>query len=133
MSWPVPISAAALPAWRRLADVLDEVGPVACQGIHADLWTSEDPDEREGATYRCVGCPALDACGAFADLARERFGVWAGKDKTKGPAQRQPSHRHWSNRHDRARERQTLSRGSSPTATGYQISRSWTPPAPGSR
>ncbi|MGI8590800.1 MAG: WhiB family transcriptional regulator [Nakamurella sp.] len=83
MSWTVPIRPAVLPSWRALHEALDEVGPVACRGADADLWTSERADERESASHRCAGCPVIGACGNYATVAREKFGTWAGIDRTK--------------------------------------------------
>jgi hypothetical protein len=53
-----------------------------CQGPHCDRWTSDDPDEREWAAHMCRMCPLLRECGEAADETKERFGVWAGRDRT---------------------------------------------------
>ncbi len=45
-------------------------------------WTSEDGAERAQAAQLCHGCAITAACRAAADAHRERFGVWAGKDRT---------------------------------------------------
>ena len=48
----------------------------------SDLWTSEDADERAQAARWCHGCPISDACSDAANETGERFGVWAGFDRT---------------------------------------------------
>jgi len=45
-------------------------------------WTSDDRDERALAARLCRPCPILTECGAAADSTKERFGVWAGVDRT---------------------------------------------------
>ena len=48
----------------------------------ADLWLSEDPDDRALAARWCRGCLVLDACHNAAEEGAEQFGVWAGIDRT---------------------------------------------------
>lgn len=48
----------------------------------AELWVSDDPGDRSIAAYWCEGCPVFDYCEAAADENNERFGVWAGRDRT---------------------------------------------------
>jgi len=51
---------------------------------------STDPDGfyhdlrvvRALAVPLCRDCPVLTACGAYADAAGERFGVWGGRDRS---------------------------------------------------
>lgn len=86
MSATVPIRSAALPAWKALQTALEDAGPTPCRGPDADLWTSERADEREAAAYRCAGCPVIVPCAAYSAAARERFGTWAGVDRTPGKA-----------------------------------------------
>lgn len=76
----------AMPAWVSLAKALDDMtdqgrAPVCKQ--HPDQW-SEDatPEARAEASESCAYCPALRACAAFADINRERSGVWGGIDRT---------------------------------------------------
>ena len=45
-------------------------------------WTSDDRDERALAARLCRPWPILTECGAAADSTKERFGVWAGVDRT---------------------------------------------------
>jgi len=86
VSHVVPIRPAALPAWRALQDVLDEVGgAVPCRGRNADWWTSNNAEHREAAAYRCAGCPITMHCARYAEAAREKFGTWAGVDRTPQP------------------------------------------------
>lgn len=83
MSATVPIKAAALPLWLKLQTAVMEAPDVSCCGAHGDWWTSEQPEERAAAAYRCGPCPVIASCGDYAEVARERFGVWAGRDRTK--------------------------------------------------
>ena len=46
-------------------------------------WLSDDERLRAMAARWCAGCPVLAECGAAADETPERFGVWAGRDRTK--------------------------------------------------
>lgn len=82
MSATVPIKAVAMPLWLRLQTAVMEASNVPCGGADGDLWTSELPEEREAATYRCTGCPVVEMCSRYAEAAREKFGVWAGIDRT---------------------------------------------------
>ena len=45
-------------------------------------WVSDDSRERAQAALWCRGCPVLAECGEAAEEADERFGVWAGVDRT---------------------------------------------------
>ena len=47
-----------------------------------DEWTSEDADARAAAALACLPCPVSALCSATADHAREKFGVWGGRDFT---------------------------------------------------
>jgi Transcription factor WhiB len=47
------------------------------------LWLSEHEGERAEAVKLCSGCPVLAECDEAAEARQERFGVWAGKDRTK--------------------------------------------------
>lgn len=47
------------------------------------LWISENADERATAATWCAGCPILEACSAAGEF--ERFGIWAGQDRTDHP------------------------------------------------
>lgn len=67
-------------AWRALVLAADGA---PCHGPHADRWTSDDLEDRTAAAYQCAGCPAMDLCAAYAELAGERFHVWAGVDRTR--------------------------------------------------
>ena len=50
-----------------------------------DRWLSEDQDERATAARLCAGCPVLEPCRMAAAAQGERFGVWAGVDRTRAP------------------------------------------------
>jgi hypothetical protein len=49
------------------------------------LWLSELGAERREACTLCAGCPVFEACAAAATARGERFGVWAGRDRTVRP------------------------------------------------
>ncbi|WP_336922377.1 WhiB family transcriptional regulator [Aquipuribacter sp. SD81] len=57
-----------------------------CQGTDADLWTSEDHEDRQQAAEACGYCPHTAACHEYAATNRERAGVWGGRDRTAQPA-----------------------------------------------
>jgi hypothetical protein len=68
-----------------LLDLAEDGGWTPCQRNLAeggeDLWWSDDRAARERAAELCAGCPVLGLCGAAADEAGERHGVWAGVDR----------------------------------------------------
>lgn len=53
-----------------------------------DFWMPERQEERALAVAWCAGCLILEACGAAADHNDERFGVWAGVDRTPRPGRK---------------------------------------------
>ena len=67
-----------------LTGLLNNGDAPPCRANKATLnrWTSDDPDERQWAVWRCAPCTILDACHAAADETPERFGVWGGIDRT---------------------------------------------------
>ena len=71
--------ASLLVALRRLDDT--EATTPCQRAADAHLWTSEKPDEREAATWRCRPCPVLALCAAHAEHG-ERWHSWAGEDRT---------------------------------------------------
>lgn len=70
----------ALPAWRRLQAAL-LVATVPPCAVDPDTWT--EATDVAAAVDGCSVCPALGPCGEYADAADERFGVWAGWDRSK--------------------------------------------------
>ena len=78
-------------AGERLASALeaadDRGDTVPCAG-RAE-WISEDVDERAEAARACRPCPVTALCAAAADEHREKFGVWAGVDRTPRPRRRE--------------------------------------------
>lgn len=50
----------------------------------ADLFLSDDYETRLSVAGHCHGCPILAECEAAAVENRERFGVWAGVDRSGG-------------------------------------------------
>jgi hypothetical protein len=53
----------------------------------SELWLSESEAERAQAAKLCGGCPVFDQCGEAASARREKFGTWAGVDRTPIPGQ----------------------------------------------
>jgi Transcription factor WhiB len=49
------------------------------------MWLSEHPQERQLAALMCGGCQVLTECGDAAEANGERFGTWAGRDRTRAP------------------------------------------------
>jgi len=74
---------------RRLVDLAAQGRRPRCgePGGH-QLWLSDNADDRALAATWCTGCSVLTECGAAADERGERFGVWAGRDRTPPPALR---------------------------------------------
>lgn len=46
------------------------------------LWLSEYPEERAQAAKLCEGCPVLIECWTASVARDERWGVWAGIDRS---------------------------------------------------
>lgn len=76
-----------------LLDLADRHELTPCQGRRRDRWTSDDATDREWAAAVCVGldCVVLTECGNAAAEQGERFGVWAGVDRTPPPARPKPT------------------------------------------
>jgi hypothetical protein len=53
-----------------------------CSDAGSWLWLSNDPADRREAAAMCTECPVFDPCGQAAEERDERFGVWAGVDRT---------------------------------------------------
>lgn len=73
------IPASARPAWDRLTRALVDYEPPCSHD--PDSWWATDPESVEVAVSGCRRCQVLRACGAYADAAGERYGVWAGTDR----------------------------------------------------
>lgn len=73
-------------AWTALSAALERLSddgrrPVCAQA--PDLWSTDaSAADRREAALACQWCPVLDFCAAYADAAKERYGVWAGVDRT---------------------------------------------------
>jgi hypothetical protein len=52
------------------------------------MWLSEHPQERQLAALMCGGCSVLTECDDAAEANGERFGTWAGKDRTRAPGRK---------------------------------------------
>jgi hypothetical protein len=86
----VPTKIAAQAASERLTQALAELarsGELHHCGDPSTgwMWLSDDVEDRALAIKLCRGCPVFDLCGEAASLQRERFGVWAGRDRTRSP------------------------------------------------
>lgn len=46
-----------------------------------ELWTDGTAEDAVLAAQMCQRCPVLQECGDYARAARERWHVWAGKDR----------------------------------------------------
>lgn len=69
---------------RALANLAEWEMPPPCVG--SSSWVSEDHDERAMAARLCLtSCPIVPECHAAAEAAGERFGVWAGVDRSNKP------------------------------------------------
>ena len=70
---------------RALAQLLDRGRRTPCQqsGSTRDYWTSDVREEREWAAASCRFCPVLPECRAAVEQMKERWGVWAGADRTR--------------------------------------------------
>ncbi len=81
-SWPtLSIPPVAVPAWHRLSAALTDASPPCA--VEPALWFSTDGDDIETARHRCHGCHAIGPCAAYATVANEPVGVWAGVDRTR--------------------------------------------------
>lgn len=79
---PTLLTDDAVPAWVALGHVLAALErPTPCQ-VDPGPFGSDSAAERREAAYACGACPALKACGRYADAARETWLVWAGEDRT---------------------------------------------------
>ncbi len=69
---------------RALLDLVESGARTPCQGRRRSRWTSDDRDERAWAASVCTGlaCPVLEECRAAAEEQGEKWGVWAGVDRT---------------------------------------------------
>lgn len=61
-----------------LAEQLDAGAVIPCTASGWQDWTTEDDPGQRRAVDRCLDCPALAACAAYAVAAQEPAGVWGG-------------------------------------------------------
>lgn len=73
-------SDAVVAAWLELRDAVRRSPTVPCR-VDAEAWFAPDSGTRAIAARACAPCPVRGLCGAYADLAGERFGVWGGLDR----------------------------------------------------
>ena len=45
-------------------------------------------DELAAVAEECRGCPVIGLCAAAADYSDKRFGIWAGRNRTRYPVKR---------------------------------------------
>jgi hypothetical protein len=57
--------------------------PRCADPIDHQRWTSESPADRAAAAPWCAGCVVLTLCDAAATERGEKYGVWAGIDRTR--------------------------------------------------
>jgi hypothetical protein len=73
---------------RRLINLAQlGIRPRCSEPTHG-YWTSEHEPERRLAAVWCRGCPVLVECGEAAVANDERWGVWAGVDRSVRPGKR---------------------------------------------
>ncbi len=89
-TWPkvVVIPPGARRQWQELREALAVREPPCASD--AELWHSRDPSDIKAACDACLSCPAYDSCGAYATVAREVVGVWAGRDRGRRPTPSRP-------------------------------------------
>jgi Transcription factor WhiB len=74
---------------RRLIDLARlGIRPHCSEPITPGYWTSEHEPERRLAVAWCRGCPVLVECGEAAVAHDERWGVWAGVDRSVRPGKK---------------------------------------------
>lgn len=61
---------------------------IPCLGPGGEAWTSDDYDDQQIAADRCLDCPAMFLCRAYAEAAGEKAGTWGGE--TRDPARKPP-------------------------------------------
>lgn len=71
------VPAHARPAWQQLQQQLATHGPTPCAGPSRDDWTGS-ASQQARAAVRCLDCPVIEACAAYADTAAEKHGTWGG-------------------------------------------------------
>lgn len=74
------IPALARPAWDLLRAGLASVA-VPCTA-EPGPWFSDDAASRAEAAQACTTCPLILACAGYADAAQEKFGTWAGIERS---------------------------------------------------
>lgn len=79
---PRPVTTAAQQALTTaLVDLLDRGRRPVCAG--RDEWLSDSADVRAEAAALCLRCWIIAECHEAAEEAGERFGTWAGLDRTR--------------------------------------------------
>lgn len=64
---------------------VDQRGQQVPCATDPEAWTGDalGRDDVAAAVAGCQTCPLLGPCGAYADLARERVGVWGGRPRAR--------------------------------------------------
>lgn len=82
---PAPPAGLVQAAWLDLLQATT-ADPPPC-AMDPDAWTSDEPD-LDAAAYGCLRCHAFTHCGRYADLADERYGIWAAVDRNRQKGRR---------------------------------------------
>lgn len=77
MKHPLVTPVLVTAAWHRLQDQVTRNGPTPCAGPDRDDWTGSNSQQARAAD-RCLDCPVLEACSAYAEIAAERSSTWGG-------------------------------------------------------
>lgn len=78
MTADLGVPAHARPAWDAMHELIARTGPTPCVGADRDLWIGT-AQQQQAAAVRCLDCPAMTLCAAYALTARERDGTWGGR------------------------------------------------------
>ena len=82
------VPAHARQAWQQLQQALAEHGPTPCAGPSRDGWTGSRT-QQDRAAARCLDCPVMLTCAAYADTYAEDRGTWGGYTAAQRRARRQ--------------------------------------------
>lgn len=77
----------AVTAWHQLHEQVTRSGPTPCAGPSRDDWTGSNSQQARAAV-RCLDCPVIEACAAYADTAAERHSTWGGYSAAQRAARR---------------------------------------------
>lgn len=95
---------------------------IPCLGPGGQAWTSDDYDDQQVAADRCLDCPAMLLCRAYAEAAGEKAGTWGGE--TRDPARKPPLDTRRAQA-DRARRKQKKARSGGGIVPDYFHTFEW--------